>query len=454
LEDNENIEILRGDPKKALIKLAIPMVFALLLISFNNIIDRIWVAGLGTDVLAAIGFVSPLFMIIIGIGNGLGAGSNSSISRFIGSKQKDNAENSALHSLLIVTIVSILIPLVVLPFFDDIIVYMGAASVMNYARDYGIPIILGSFAFLFNLLFSCQLRAEGDMKKATFVMASVEVLNMILDPIFIYILNLGIRGAALATIIASIIPTIVAVYWLFIRKNTYLTYNIRSFKYNTSYVKDILLVGIPASLEEFIISLVNIILNSMLVIVSGTNIIAAFNITFTILQLGMMPCIAIGTAAITVAGVAYGAGEYEKVKTTCHYGIKISLIIASIITVLLVVFAPQLALLFTYNQTSSELYPLIIDVLRVVSLFLVVTPIGGICAMVFQAMGKGTISLLLTVVRELVFVVVLSYILGIVLNLGVNGVLVGFILGLIIGSAISLMTFEFYIKKVENNVIT
>jgi putative MATE family efflux protein len=235
LEDNENIEILRGDPKKALIKLAIPMVFALLLISFNNIIDRIWVAGLGTDVLAAIGFVSPLFMIIIGIGNGLGAGSNSSISRFIGSKQKDNAENSALHSLLIVTIVSILIPLVVLPFFDDIIVYMGAASVMNYARDYGIPIILGSFAFLFNLLFSCQLRAEGDMKKATFVMASVEVLNMILDPIFIYILNLGIRGAALATIIASIIPTIVAVYWLFIRKNTYLTYNIRSFKYNTSY---------------------------------------------------------------------------------------------------------------------------------------------------------------------------------------------------------------------------
>jgi putative MATE family efflux protein len=256
---------------------------------------------------------------------------------------------------LIVTIVSILIPLVVLPFFDDIIVYMGAASVMNYARDYGIPIILGSFAFLFNLLFSCQLRAEGDMKKATFVMASVEVLNMILDPIFIYILNLGIRGAALATIIASIIPTIVAVYWLFIRKNTYLTYNIRSFKYNTSYVKDILLVGIPASLEEFIISLVNIILNSMLVIVSGTNIIAAFNITFTILQLGMMPCIAIGTAAITVAGVAYGAGEYEKVKTTCHYGIKISLIIASIITVLLVALSGAISVSIKSSNLSAPL---------------------------------------------------------------------------------------------------
>ena len=450
LEENENIEILRGDPKKALIKIAVPMVFALLLISFNNIIDRIWVAGLGTDVLAAIGFVSPLFMIIIGMGNGLGAGSNSSISRFIGSKQKDDAENSALHSLLIVTVVSILIPLVVLPFFDDIVVYMGAGSVIGYARDYGIPILLGSFAFLFNLLFSSQLRAEGDMKKATFVMAAVEVLNMILDPIFIYVFDLGIKGAALATVVASIIPTLVAVYWLFIKKNTYINYNIRNFKYHSSYIRDILIVGIPASLEEFIISMVNIILNSMLVIVSGTSIIAAFNISFIILQLGMMPCIAIGTSAITVAGVAYGAKEYDKVKTTCHYGIKISLMIATIITVLIVLFAPQLAMLFTYNQANNGLYNLIIDVLRIVSVFLVVTPVGGICAMVFQGMGKGTISLLLTVVRELVFVVLLSYLFGILLNFGVNGVLNGFIMGLIIGSAISLIVFELFIRKVKN----
>lgn len=450
MEENENIEILRGDPKKALIKIAIPMVFALLLISFNNIIDRIWVAGLGTDVLAAIGFVSPLFMIIIGMGNGLGAGSNSSISRFIGSKQKDDAGNSALHSLLIVTVVSILIPLVVLPFFDDIVVYMGAGSVIGYARDYGIPILLGSFAFLFNLLFSSQLRAEGDMKKATFVMAAVEVLNMILDPIFIYVFDLGIKGAALATVVASIIPTLVAVYWLFIKKNTYINYNVRNFKYHSSYIRDILIVGIPASLEEFIISMVNIILNSMLVIVSGTSIIAAFNISFIILQLGMMPCIAIGTSAITVAGVAYGAKEYDKVKTTCHYGIKISLMIATIITVLIVLFAPQLAMLFTYNQANNGLYNLIIDVLRIVSVFLIITPVGGICAMVFQGMGKGTISLLLTIVRELVFVVLLSYLFGILLNFGVNGVLNGFIMGLIIGSAISLIVFELFIRKVKN----
>ena len=449
MEDNENIEILRGDPKKALIKLAVPMIFALLLLSLNHIIDRIWVAGLGTDPLAAIGFVSPIFMIIIGIGNGLGAGSNSLIARYIGAKDHKKASNSALHSILIVSLGSLLIPLILIPFYDQIIYYMGAGSVINYARDYGIILIVGTFAFLFNILFSSQLRAEGDMKKATFTMATVDILNIIMDPIFIYTFNLGIKGAALATVLSSILPTIIAVYWLFVKKNTFLDYGIDNFKYNFGYIKDILTVGIPASLEQLIISLVNIILNSMLVIVSGTSIIAAFNISFTILQLGMMPCIAIGTAAITVAGVAYGAKEFDKVKTTCHYGIKISLIIAGIITALIMIFAPQVALLFTYSQPNGELYQLIIDVLRVVSVFLIVTPVGGICAMTFQGMGKGVISLILTVVRELIFVIVLSYIFGIILNLGVNGVLIGFIMGLTVGSVISFIIFELFIKKIK-----
>lgn len=449
MEDNENIEILRGDPKKALIKLAFPMIFALLLISLNHIIDRIWVAGLGTDPLAAIGFVSPIFMIIIGIGNGLGAGSNSLIARYIGAKDHKKASNSALHSILIVSLGSLLIPLILIPFYDQIIFYMGASSVINYARDYGIILIVGTFAFLFNILFSSQLRAEGDMKKATFTMAAVDILNIIMDPIFIYTFNLGIKGAALATVLSSILPTIIAVYWLFVKKNTFLDYGIDNFRYNFGYIKDILTVGIPASLEQLIISLVNIILNSMLVIVAGTSIIAAFNISFTILQLGMMPCIAIGTAAITVAGVAYGAKEFDKVKTTCHYGIKISMMIAGMITALIIIFAPQVALLFTYSQSNAELYQLIIDVLRVVSVFLIVTPVGGICAMTFQGMGKGVISLILTIVRELIFVVVLSYIFGIILNLGVNGVLIGFIMGLTVGSIISFIIFELFMKKIK-----
>lgn len=95
MDENKNIKILRGDPRKTLIKITLPMIFSLLLISFNHIIDRIWVASLGTDALAAIGFVTPIFMIIIGIGNGIGAGANSLISRYIGSNEYDEASNTA-----------------------------------------------------------------------------------------------------------------------------------------------------------------------------------------------------------------------------------------------------------------------------------------------------------------------------------------------------------------------
>ena len=96
-------------------------------------------------------------MIIIGIGNGLGAGSNSLIARYIGAKDHKKASNSALHSILIVSLGSLLIPLILIPFYDQIIFYMGANSVINYARDYGIILIVGTFAFLFNILFSSRL---------------------------------------------------------------------------------------------------------------------------------------------------------------------------------------------------------------------------------------------------------------------------------------------------------
>jgi len=139
--------------------------------------------------------------------------------------------------------------------------------------------------------------------------------------------------------------------------------------------------------------------------------------------------------------------ELDKVKTTCYYGIKISLIISAIITVFIMLFAPQISLMFTYNQTDGAFHQLIIDVLKIVSVFLLVTPVGGICAMTLQGMGRGTLSLLLTIIRELVFVVLLAYVFGIIFNFGVNGIFVGFLSGLAIGSLIALTVFKLVIKR-------
>ena len=131
-----NIELITGDPKKAINKLAWPMMLSMLLIMLYNLADSVWVSGLGADALAALGFITPLFMIIIGLGNGIGAGANSLIARAFGAKKDELANNAALHSVVLTVIIGIVIPIILLPLIPEIVVIMGGASVTELCMDY------------------------------------------------------------------------------------------------------------------------------------------------------------------------------------------------------------------------------------------------------------------------------------------------------------------------------
>ena len=158
-KSNSRIELLTGDPKKAIMVFSFPMMLTMVLALSYLIIDSIWVAGLGFNALAALGFIFPLFMIILGLGSGLGTGTTSLISRCIGAKDKDQANNAAMHSILLTLIISIILPLISLIFLKDILIVIGAGSVLTLATEYGQIIFLGSFALLFNGIGSSILRA-------------------------------------------------------------------------------------------------------------------------------------------------------------------------------------------------------------------------------------------------------------------------------------------------------
>ncbi|WP_371325643.1 MATE family efflux transporter, partial [Methanosphaera sp. WGK6] len=445
---NEKIDLIRGDPKVAIRAIAWPMILTLVLNMIYNMVDRIWVAGLGSDPLAALGFVTPLFIIIGGLANGFGAGANSLISRYIGAKNTPEASNSALHGVLIALVLSILIPIILLPSLNGLLNIMGASSVLSYAKPYATIIIIGSFTIIFNGILSSELRAEGDVKRATIALAFTGILNMIIDPIFIYTLGLGVNGAAIATIISAFVATALMIYWMFIKKDTYVTLTKQAFTYSNKIMKQLIAVALPASLEQLIISLISIILNALIAMVASTVIVAGFTAAFSIVQVGMMTSVGIGTAAITVAGVAYGARDFDKVKTACHYSIKLSMIVAILIVIIMEIFAPQLALLFSYSSTSANLGPIISEILRIVALFLVAIPIGLCCANVFQGIGKGTISLVLTLFRELILVIVFAVLFIFVLGMGHYGVYWGMVLGSAIGSILGIIVFESYLKRI------
>ena len=447
MEKNENVEMITGDPKKAINKLSVPIIASMFLIFANNIIDSIWVAGLGPEPLAALGYVTPLFMIMVGFGNGLGAGGNSLISRYIGAENKKSANNAAIHNLILSAVVSVIITIIFLTFLKPLLMMMGASSVIDYAMDYAFIIFAWTIGLLMPPIVGGAFRAEGDIKRATLPIALAAIINMILDPIFIYALNMGIKGAAWATAIGPFISLLLMFYWIFVKKDTYLSYNFKDFHNNLTMYKDILVVGIPASLEQLVLSVLTIFVNFMLTIVSGPIAVAVYTAGWRIVNIGMLPAIGVGTAAISVAGVAFGARKYENLRVVARYAVKVALIASIIVCIILIVFSNQIAYIFSYSESSAELAPLIASFLQIMSLFILYVPFGASSGNVFQGVGKGTISFLLTTFREFILVLIFAYLLGFTFHMGEFGIYCGMLLGGGIGSLICYACIELYINK-------
>ena len=447
MEKNSNIEMITGDPKKAINKLSIPIIASMFLIFANNIIDSIWVAGLGAEPLAALGYITPLFMILVGFGNGIGAGGNSLISRYIGAEDRVSANNAAIHNLILSVIVSAVISIVFLLSMKTLLNMMGASSVINYAMEYGFIIFSWTFALLMPPIVGGAFRAEGDIKRATIPIALAAIINMILDPIFIYTLNMGIAGAAWATALGPFISLLLMFYWIFIKKDTYLSYSLNDFTNDLGMYKDILVVGIPASLEQLVLSVLTIFVNYMLTIVSGPVSVAVYTAGWRIINIGMLPAIGVGTAAISVAGVAFGAKKYENLRVTARYAVKVALIASIIVCIILNVFSNQIAFIFSYSENSAQLEPLIASFLQIMCLFILYVPFGASAGNVFQGVGKGTISFILTSFIEFILVLIFAYLLGFVFNMGEFGIYCGMLLGGGIGSLICYACIELYINR-------
>ena len=449
MSENTNVDIIRGDPKKAINKLAYPIIGSLLLVMLNNIIDSVWVAGLGADPLAAIGYITPLFMILVGVGNGIGAGANSLISRYIGAQDKKGADQATAHSLILSIAISIGFMVLFLIILDPILKLMGASGVLDYCRQYGVVLFIWTFALVMPSIIGGIFRAEGDVNRATIPLAVTAIANMILDPIFIYTLGQGIAGAAMATGIAGFIGLVMQIYWIYIKKNTYLSYSLKNFKNDKKMYFDILAVGIPASLEQLIMAVLGIVVNFLLTIVSGTTAVAVYTAGWRIISIGIIPAVGVGTAAVTVAGVAYGARRYDRIKTTVRYAVKVGFIVSLITCLLIYVFAGQISYIFSYSATSSQLEPLITNFLKIMCLFVLFVPFGATASNVFQGLGKGTLALALTTFRELILVLIFACLLGLVFNMGEMGVYVGMLVGGLIGSVIAYIIIEIYVNRLN-----
>ena len=232
---------------------------------------------------------------------------------------------------------------------------MGAGQTIGYATDYGVIILLGSiFIILSNALYGI-FRGEGDTTRPMYAMIASAILNMILDPILIYTLKLGVKGAAIATLISAVFVILILLYWFYVKRDTYLKPNLANFSFKKEISIDIVKVGIPASIQLLNNAFFAAVFSALLTFVGSTDSVAVYSTGWRIVTIGTTPLLAIGTALISVIAANYGARNYKNIQVAHRYAMKVSIVIAFIVAILTNVFARDIASVFASSGSSVRI---------------------------------------------------------------------------------------------------
>ncbi len=426
---SKDVELLLKDPEKSILRLSIPVMIGMFIQTLYNLVDGIWVAGLGPNALAAVGLFSPIFLIIISLATGIGIGVNSVVSMKIGQGKKSEAELAGFQAILISIILSIISMIIAIPSLNSLLLtFKTSSETLNLSYRYGIILLWFIPLIMFNNTASGILRGEGNTKKPTIALVIGALLNMVLDPIFIYTFKLGVEGAAWATVISTAISTLVLVYILFISKKNYLKISLNG-KFHPELFKKILYIGLPSSLAQVSMSIAIFFLNNLASVASKDIGIAVFTAVWRLINLGTLPVIGISAAVTTVSGAMYGAKKISRIESSLDYAFKIGLTFTFSALVLFMMFGDKLAFLFAYSKGSRDLLPEISHGIRFLSLFLLGTPFGMLTQGLFQGIGHSVKGLVMTILRTIVFQLMFGSLFIYKFNMGLNGLWLGIILG-------------------------
>jgi len=407
------LQSFKDDPFKSMWRLAVPIMIGMGIQTLYTIIDMIFIGRLGGDAIASVAFNMPIFFFVMGLSFGLGNGVTASIARFIGSNDKVNADNSAEHAVAMALAISLILTVSGLLFGKQILLFIGCTNdILPLAWDYLKVSCYGISFGVFSGFFRSILAGEGEMKLPMVVAGLGTVLNTILDPIFIFYMDLGVAGAAWATTISQIIVCLVFIYMLFVKNHTYVRFKLKDFSFSSYIIYDIIKVGIPVSMSMVVMALGQLVFNRLLVNFS-TDAVAAYQIGGRVDMIVFLQIFGIASALTTIVGMFYGADEFEKIKSISLYGIKSSFLITTICSFFLFIFAPTVVKVFTMDTVIQKIS---IDYLRTISFLFPFISIGLTIGRILQGLGRGMPSLIITIVRVIGLAGPLAYFFTFVLD--------------------------------------
>ena len=390
-----------------LYQLSLPSTFAMLVNSLYNIVDTIFVGFISEGAIAALSIVFPIQNILGAVAIGTGVGASSYISRSLGASNREEARKTISQALFLFIVLSAIILPLTLLYLDPILIAFGATSaILPIAREYANIVILGSFTTFFNMIFNNIIRGEGNAKVPMNAMVIGAMGNIILDPIFIFEFHMGVRGAAIATILGNIFSNIYLIRFLksdrmeIKMKKEYIRPNFR-------VMKEIYSVGITNILMNSANSVVVGFMNNQLA-PFGDKAIAALGIMLKINTLVFMPCFGLNQGLLPIIGYNYGAEKKIRVSEAIWTGTKYATIFMIFGWILFTFFPEPLAYIFTRDQ---ELVDLAADAFRYNAIAFPLIGSQIVLSGFFQGVGRALPALLSSLLRQLGFLIPAAYLL-------------------------------------------
>ncbi len=397
LENTKRQEILHGNIRKTLIALALPIILANSMQTIYQVADMFWVSRLvdGDNAVAAINLVWPIIFVTIAFGIGMNIAGISIISQFVGLNKKREANKVAGQLVSFSFVFSLLLAIVGLLLGKKLLSVLGAdGAILEYSWEFASIIFAGMPTMFVFFAFQSIRHGQGDTFTPMLLAGASTILNIILDPIFMFTFNMGIAGAAWATVVARALSTVAGLYLLFFTRGG-LQPRIQDLRFNPLVLKKIIKVGLPAAFGHSIEGMGFMILNAF-VLGFGGYTLTAFGIGNKIISLILMPAMGIGMALATMVGQNLGADQTQRATQAVKESIKLSVLILSLGGLVLFFLSPPIVGIFSSEPTVLE------QGIYFLRLIAITVPLMGIFQSfvgAFQGSGHTVTAMLITTGR-------------------------------------------------------
>lgn len=426
----KELNLAKDKINKLILSFAIPCVISMLINSVYNIVDQIFIGkGVGTLGNAATNVIFPLVIIFNALAGLVGNGAAANLSLKLGENKKDDASKSIGQSVSLTILIAVLVSVIAYIFLPQLVYLFGCTeSVYEYAIDYGRIIVLGAPFMLIYSSLSSIIRADGSPKYSMVMLVIGAVINIILDPIFIFSLDMGVKGGALATVIGQIVSFVIAV--LYLRKIKSVKLEKKDFKLDKDVFR-ILSLGLSSFITQATILVLFIFMNNIMTKLGakskfGSDIpLSVYGVISKINSLYISTVLGISIGSQPIIGFNYGAGNELRVKETIKKVLKINFIVGIFFNLIFLLFPKQIAGIFI--STSDPSYNLFMEFATLMChSFLLVIALNALemtTSIVIQSLGNVIKSTAVTFIRQIILLIPISLILAFVFNKGIYGVL-------------------------------